>query len=261
MHNRLRFIWRQMNVQLQTRALSWETLGLLFVQPIVFSGVGFALARIAGSESEDIIYTIVGGGVMGLWSGMLFTSFYDITRDRTEGTLELIVGSPTSLNTILAVRILTNILTGALSLVGFFLVAALWFHLSFTNVSPLALIVSFMIILFAFWCIGVLLANFRAWSRASGSFINYLEMPIAVIGCFMFPANVLPVWLLPLSSILPLRWAVAALNGSLDGSSAEFIFQNWLLALGLSVLYLMMAFWLSGKVHNKIRVSGELSSI
>ncbi len=261
MSSRLRLIWRQMNVQLQTRALSWEMVVLLLVQPVAFSGIGLALASQAGSAPNELIYIIVGGGIMGLWSGMLFTSFYDITRDRTEGTLEIIVGSPTSLNMILAVRVLTNILTGTLSLVGSFLVAAVWLRLPFSDVSIVALIISFLIMLLAFWCIGVLLANFRAWSRASGSFINYLEMPIAVIGCFMFPVNVLPGWLLPLSSLLPLRWAVAALNGSLSGASAALILQNWLLAVGLSAGYLMLAVWLSSKVHDKIRVSGELSSI
>ena len=198
---------------------------------------------------------------MGLWSGMLFTSFYDITRDRTEGTLELIVGSPTSLNSIVTIRVLTNIFTGMISLIGSFLVATVWFQLSFSKVSIFALLLSLIITLFAFWCIGVLLANFRAWSRASGNFINYLEMPIAVLGCFMFPANVLPAWLLPFSAVLPFRWAVTALNESLNGSDSMIIFQSWLLALSLSLVYLVAAIWLAARVHDKIRISGELSSI
>lgn len=261
MRNRLRFMWRQMNVQLQTRVLAWYTLGLLLVQPVVFSGVGFALAHSAGRETPDLIYTIVGGGIMGLWSGILFTSFYDVTRDRAEGTLELIVGSPTSLSTVLAVRVLANVVTGSVSLAGSFFIAVAWFHLSLSNVSFTALIVSLAIVLFAFWCIGVFLGNFHAWSRVSGTFINYIEMPVAVIGGFMFPVSVLPMWLLPLSTILPLRWAVAALNESLAGSGEAAIVQDGLLALGLSTLYLIGAHWLSSRVHNKIRISGELSSI
>ena len=257
----LRFAWRQMNVQLQTRVLSWYTLALLLVQPAVFSGVGFALAHIAGRETPDLIYTIVGGGVMGLWSGMLFTSFFDVTRDRYEGTLELIVGSPTSLSTVLALRVLANIFTGSISLLGSFVIAALGFRLALPDTSFPVLILSLAIMLFAFWCAGVFLANFHAWSRVSGSFINYIEMPVAVIGGFMFPASVLPLWLLPLSTVLPLRWAVAALNAALAGSSDMDLAPDWLLALGLSALYLIAAYWLSIRVHDKIRVTGELSSI
>ena len=45
------------------------------------------------------------------------------------------------------------------------------------------------------WCIGVFLANFLAWSRLSGTFVDYLEMPVAFLCGFMYPIRVLPGWL------------------------------------------------------------------
>jgi len=251
-----------MNVQFRMRVLSAYTLILLLIQPVIFSGVGFLLARMAGRAAPDLIYTIVGGGFMGLWSGMLFTSLYDITRDRVDGTLELIIGSPTPLNTILAARVLTNVLTGAISLIGSFAIAAIGFRYSLAADALPALVVSLAVVLFAFWCLGLFLANFHAWSRVTGTMANYLEMPIAVVSGFMFPVSVLPVWLIPISTILPLPWAISALNASLTASSdIAVIRQGWLTALGLSLIYLLLARRLAKLVHDKIRITGELHSI
>ncbi len=199
----LRLIWRQMNVQFRLRALSGYSMLLLIIQPAIFSGIGFILARVAGKEAPDLIYTIIGGGFMGLWSSILFTSFYDITNDRVEGTLELIVGSPTSLTKILAIRTLTNVLTGMISLSCSFLIALAFFGYKFNAESLPAVGVSVLVIMLTFWCLGLLLANFHAWSRVSGTAVNYLELPIAVVCGFMFPVSILPAWLSPFSRFCP----------------------------------------------------------
>src|SRR5574342_317147 len=115
-HNPLPFVWKQVKIQIRTRALSVFSFGLLVFQPAVFSIVGYLLARMAGKPMPDLVHVIIGGGIMGMWSSLLFTSFFDISNDRREGTLELIVGSPTSITTVLAVRTLTNVLTGTISM-------------------------------------------------------------------------------------------------------------------------------------------------
>lgn len=220
------------------------------------------LAQIAGRKTPDLIYTVIGGGLMGLWGQVLNGSVFDIIRDRAEGTLELIVGSSTSLSTILAARVFTNVVIGFASLAGSFLIAVTLFHFRISIETLPSLIISLGIVAFTFWCLGVFLGNFQAWSRLSGAVSNYLEMPVAILSGFMFPVSVLPVWLLPLSAILPMRWAVIALVSSLSGfSHSSTLWQSWLLGLSESFIYLLLARWLADKVHDKIRVSGELSLI
>ncbi len=260
--NRLPFIWKQMNIQFRSRALSIFSFGLLVFQPATFSAVGYLLARMAGKTTPDLIYVIIGGGIMGLWSSLVFTSFFDISNDRREGMLELIVGSPTSLWTILAVRTFTNVLTGTISTALSFLVAVLFFHFSFPVDNLPYILLSLIVLLFCFWCIGFFLAHFRVWSRLSGSFINYLELPVAILAAFMFPIEFLPKWILWLADIIPLRWAVAALQASFQpGIDFSSLWSNLSLAAGIACAYLLISLLLSKKVHDMIRVSGELSSI
>ncbi len=261
-HSPLPFICCQMNVQFRMRALSLFSFGLLVFQPATFSAVGYLLARMAGKATPDLVHVIIGGGIMGLWSSLVFTSFYDISNDRREGTLELIVGSPTSLTTVLAVKTLSNILTGSLSLVLSFLAAILLFHISIPTRNLPFILGSLLVLLFGFWCIGLFLAHFRVWSRLTGMFVNYLELPVSILAAYMFPIDYLPRSILWLSDSIPMRWGVTGLNSSFQ-SPLQFpaIWPDWLLALAVSLAYLLAATLLSKRVHDMIRVSGELSSI
>ncbi|PKN96903.1 MAG: hypothetical protein CVU43_18330 [Chloroflexi bacterium HGW-Chloroflexi-5] len=255
-------IKQQMSVQFLVRTLNPFFLGLFVIQPAVFSAVGMLLSRAAGNSTPDLVYNVIGGGIMGMWSGLVFTSTYDILGDRRNGMLELIVGSPTSLNLIEAIRTLTNVLSGLFSLGLAFMAAILIFGYTFTGVNFWGVLISLVILLFSMWSIGVFLANFLAWSRLSGTFVDYLEMPIAFLCGFMYPIRVLPVWLQYISGAVPIRWALEAMNESLLGSfDLNYLVVHWLMAIGLSILFIVLTSWMQAKVHDSIRLSGELSSI
>jgi ABC-2 type transport system permease protein len=228
----------------------------------VFSAVGYLLARMAGKPMPDLIHVIIGGGIMGMWSSMLFTSFFDISNDRREGTLELIVGSPTSITTVLAVRTFANIVTGMVSMLLSFFVVMVLFKFTIPLQNLPYVIVSLLILFFGFWCIGVFLAHFRVASRVTGMFINYLELPVAILAAFMFPIEYLPRWVMWLSNSIPVRWGVTGLNSSFQVQPAfTNIWLDWAASIGISLIYLIVTFLLARKVHDMIRVTGELSSV
>ena len=261
-HNAWGLIKQQMAVQFQVRTLNLLSLGLFVIQPAVFSAVGMLLSHAAGNAMPNLVYAVIGGGIMGMWSGIVFTSTYDIVGDRRYGTLELIVGSPTSLATVEAIRTLTNVLTGLFSLGLAFIAALAIFGYSLTDINFWGAGISLFLLLIAMWCIGVFLANFLVWSRVSGSLVDYLEMPIAVLCGFMYPMRVLPDWLQMVAGIVPIRWALEAMNESLLGNhDLGFLAGRWAMSIAISLIFFLITRWLQVKVHNRIRVSGELSSI
>jgi len=257
-----RLIWRQMNVQLRIRTFNLYSLGLFFIQPAIFSGVGMILSRAAGHARPDLIYVVIGGGMLGMWSGLVFTSTFDIGRDRRDGVLELIVASPTSLGTVEAIRTLTNVLAGLVSMLAAFLAALLIFDYSLAGADIPGVFLSLIVILFGMWAIGVFLANFTVWSRISGSYVEFLEIPIPLLCGFMYPIDILPSWMQSVSTVIPIRWALEALNAAILGKpSMAFFMSHWGMALFLSLIFWGLARWLDGKVHDRIRVTGEMSSI
>jgi ABC-2 type transport system permease protein len=260
--NRLPFVWKQMNVQFRMRTLSLFSFGLTITQPVIFSAVGYFLARMAGRAQIDFIHTIIGSGVMGLWSTLLFTSFFDLRADRREGTLELLVGSPTSIFSILSVRAFANVLLGSASFLLSMIVAMSLFDFSLPLGNLPAFLVSLAIMLFGFWCIGIFLSHWPVVSRLSGLFINYLELPIGLLTGFMFPVSLLPTWAQWLSKLTPMSWAFNSLSASLQpGIDLQNLWSNWMMTLGISLVYLVGTFFMSKRVQDMIRVTGELSSV
>lgn len=255
-------IGQQMAVQFRVLTLDWLSLGLFVIQPAVFTAVGMLLSHAAGNATPDLVYTVIGGGIMGMWSGLVFTSTFDITGDRRNGMLELIVGSPTSLATIEAIRTLANVLTGLFSLSLAFIAAMAIFGYSLKGANFWGVAISLLLLLFALWCIGVFLANFLAWSRISGTFVDYLEMPIAFLCGFMYPIRVLPGWIQIISGMIPIRWALQAMNESLLGNrDLTYLAIHWAMAIAISLVFIVITRWLQAKVQDSVRISGELSSI
>jgi len=143
-----------------------------------------------------------------------------------------------------------------------FLAAILIFGYSFVGVNFWGVLISLAILLFSMWSIGIFLANFLAWSRLSGTFVDYLEMPIAFLCGFMYPIRVLPVWLQYVSGAVPIRWALEAMNESLLGTrDLQYLVIHWVMAVGISLVLIALTSWMQVKVHDSIRLSGELSSI
>jgi ABC-2 type transport system permease protein len=258
----VRLAGRQMDVQLRMRTFNLYSLLLFFLQPAVFSAVGMVLSRAAGNQAPDLVYTVIGGGILGMWSGLVFTSTFDIRSDRRDGTLELIVGSPTSLGTVEGIRTFTNVLAGLASMAAAFLAATLIFKYPLSRANLPAALFSLLLAIFGLWCLGMFLANFMVWSRLTTSLVDFFETPVAVLCGFMYPIRVLPGWMQAISAIFPIRWSLEALQDALRGShDAAQLWRLWGLAFAISLAFLAVARLLEGKVHELIRVTGELNSI
>jgi len=253
---------QQAAVQFRVLTLDWVTLGLFVLQPATFSAVGMLLAHAAGNATPNLVYSVIGGGIMGMWSQLVFTSTFDITSDRRNGVLEVIVGSPTSLVDIEALRTLNNVLMGLVSLLLAFIAAMSIFGYTLNGINFWGAGISLLLLLLGLWSMGVFLANFLAWSRISGVFVDYLEMPIAFLCGFMYPIRILPHWIQIIAGFLPIRWALEGMNESLLGNhDLNFLLIHWAFSIGLSVAFILVTRWLQARVQDSIRLSGELSSI
>ncbi len=258
----LRFARRQISVQLQIRTFNLYSLLLFFIQPAIFSAVGMILSRAAGNAAPDLVYTVIGGGILGMWSGMVFTSTYDIRSDRRDGILELLVASPTSLRRIEYIRTFTNITASLVSLIVAVGAATAIYGFSFEGINFFRFFLAVGVLLYSLWCLGIFLANFLAWSRLSGSLVDFLELPIAFLCGFMYPIRVLPQWLQGISTVVPIRWALQALDSTLLG---EIIGKTYWLYISMALItasvFWLLSLWFNRKVDEHIRITGELSSI
>ena len=91
----LRAIFTTFELHLKQQAVDLFVIFTVLVQPILIALLGIYLLR--DEAASNAIYIVVGSGMTGLWSGLLFTSAFNIRGERWMGTLEMLVGSPTPL--------------------------------------------------------------------------------------------------------------------------------------------------------------------
>src|SRR4030042_716216 len=70
----------------------------ILIQPLL---IAFLALWMLGDRRADLaVFVVVGSGMTGLWSGLLFISGNSINVERWSGTLETLVGVPTPLRVI-----------------------------------------------------------------------------------------------------------------------------------------------------------------
>lgn len=255
----LRFIRLQMKMQFKLAALSYVTFAVMFLQPIVYSLIALVLGGAFSRDPMQVIISVVGGGLLGVWGNVMYISAFDITRDRWDGVLEQIVGSPVDISQILRIRSLTNVLVGCCSVFLSFFIAAILFDFRISAIQTLWLLLSIIVTLIGFWSMGILLANINAATRKSKLLLTAIDAPIMVLSGFMFPVELLPGWMQWIASIIPIRWAGSAIQTSLSSQmvNGNYILLHLALTLLISGVYYLLSKKLAVVVHDKIRINGE----
>lgn len=230
----------------------------VIVQPMIIAILALWMLRERGGDIA--IFVIVGSGLTGLWSGLLFISGNSITGERWVGTLEGLVASPTPMPYIVLGKNLANVFQSLISMLASYAIVALLFDLQINVQNPLLFGVSILITVVAFVSFGLLMAALFVINPSFAQFQNGLEFPIYILAGFLFPIALLPGWTTPLSYILAPYWASLALHGSATGaySSSEIAF-SWAMMLIFATLYAYISNRLFNVVLRRAKVDATLS--
>lgn len=229
----------------------------IVIQPLLIATL--AMWMLQGKGADAAIYVVVGSGMTGLWSSLLFVSGNSIADERWTGTLESLIGVPTPLDVILLGKNLTNVLQSLISMIVSYLFVALVFGYPLHLTQPLLFIISIIFTVIAFICFGLILAPIFLLSPGVGRFQNAMEFPIYILSGFLFPIALLPGWTTPVSYLLPTFWAAKALHGTSSGNDPllQILFYWGMLTL-FSILDLVFANFLFKRVLVRARSDASL---
>lgn len=230
----------------------------ILVQPLIIAILGLWMLKDRGADAA--MFVVVGSGMTGLWSGLLFISGNSINLERWTGMLETLVGTPTPLEVIVFGKNLANVIQSLISMIfGYFLAAVLFgYHLVIQQ--PLLFIISLIISVVAFISFGLIIAPIFVMNRSVQQWQNALEFPVYILCGFLFPIALLPGWTTPLSYILPPYWAARALHGTSTGeASLPQVLADWGMMFLFSIIYLAVSGWLFRKMLYKARVDASLN--
>lgn len=257
MREQLRVIALVFQLQLKQMAVDLFVLFTVIFQPLIVALVAIYMLRDTGGF--EAIYVVVGSALTGLWSGTLFFSAFNVHFERWTGVLEYIVGSPTSLTTVITGKSLANTALSLNSMILGYAMAVLFFRFELTIVDLPAFLISLALAVVALVSLGLVIAPFMALNIGADAWVNSLEAPMFILGGFLFPIAMLPNWLTPASYLLAPYWAARALHGTSSGGiSFDDVLFSWGWLLIFSLLYLVLARWMFQRLIYKARVEATL---
>lgn len=248
-----------MNAEMVYRDLARDLFVIftLVIQPALVAFM--ALWMLKDAKQDYGIFVVVGGGMTGLWSSLLFLCGNAIGRDRWEGVLEMLVGVPTPLSVITLGRNLAFVSQSFISMISSYLLAALILGYPLSFGQPLLFAVSILMTMISFICFGLCIAPIFLLNPIVQRFQNGLEFPIFILSGFLFPIALLPGWTTPLSYILAPYWAAQALHATAQGTAtANDLLYYWGMLLLLGAIYLAFSTWLYQKILYRVRVDATL---
>jgi ABC-2 type transport system permease protein len=201
-------------------------------QPMIIAILALFMLREKGADFA--MFVVVGSGLTGLWSSLLFVSGNSINVERWTGTLESLVGMPTPFDVIVFGKNLANVFQSLLSMVVSYLLAAFFFGYSLSLTQPFLFFVTLLLSMFAFICFGLTIAPVFVMYRSVQQWQNAMEFPVYILCGFLFPIALLPNWSTPISYLLPPYWAAIALHGT---STTVMPFDQIAFAWGMMLIF------------------------
>ena len=255
----LRVLCLSFEVQLRQNLTDGFVLFGILIQPLIVAFMALWMLKDKGPDYS--IFVVVGSGMTGLWTTLLFDGGNSITGERWNGTLEPLVGSPSSMRVIVFGKVLASVTQSLLSMIGCYSLVSLIMGYPLSISRPLFFLVSVILSIFAYVCFGMIIASLFILIRDIGRMINTLEFPVYILCGFLFPIALLPDWTTPLSYILSPFWAAQALHGSARGTmSPDQIIFSWLLLLAFSIAYILFSNGLYRKILYRARVDASLDT-
>lgn len=229
----------------------------VLLQPVMIALLALWMLKDKGPGYA--IFVVVGSGLTGLWSSLLFISGNSINRERWTGTLETLVAIPIPFEVVVFGKNLANVIQSLASMVVGYFIAGWLFGYDLGIAQPLLFLVSVVLSIFAFISFGLVIApvfvmnpNVRAWQNA-------MEFPVFVLCGFLFPIALLPGWTTPLSYLLPPYWAAVALHAT---SSGGVPFGQTAFAWGMMLLFSFIDLFIASRLMkvmlNKARADATL---
>lgn len=229
----------------------------ILFQPIIISVLALWMLKDKGPEYA--MFVVVGSGLTGLWSSLLFISGNSINAERWSGTLEGLVAMPIPFEVIVFGKNLANVIQSLLSMVLGYGVAAGLFGYDLHVAQPGLFALSLLFTVFAFICFGLVISPVFVMNPGVRSWQNAMEFPVYLMCGFLFPIALLPGWSNPISYVLPPYWAAVALHGT---STVGAPLSETLLAWGMlglfSVIDLLIASRLFKVMLYKARADATL---
>jgi ABC-2 type transport system permease protein len=214
----LRLVWAGWKFHVKSLTLSWFFLTVTVFMPVLISTIAYYMFK-AGQRPGTLFYASLGAAVYGIWSATLFGSGGALQWQRWQGTLEVVVSSPTPFLLVLLPLTLATSTIGVYSLASTLFWGRVVFDIPFQVVHPLAFLVAVPATILGLGLLGLVLASTFVLYRHANALSNMLEWPVLLVTGMLVPLSLLPGWSHPIAWVLAPTWGVRAIREAALGGN------------------------------------------
>ena len=238
----------------------------IFAKCLVF----FYLSKLIGPQalfkhlhlSTDYFgYVLAGIALTGFQASALESFAKAIYREQGAGTLEAILISPTSLETVIFSNMLWTSVFVFLRMLFYFALGIFFFQLKMPNMNPASLAITFVLGLSALSGLGMISGGLILLLKRAdplGRALNGLSQLLAGV---YFPVSLLPGWLQGWASFLPLTHLLRAVRRALfEGADIVSLSQEFTALLAFTLFFLPLGILFFRYSIARLKTEGSLTS-
>lgn len=229
----------------------------VIAQPIIF-GLLLGFMYMEKTSEDFTVYALLGSGLASFWGSICFSSASDIHRERWYGTLENIYAAPIGFKWIVLGKIIGNSVWGFLSLCLSFTVVSIFFNKTLIVAHPIILIAGILLMTFSLVAIGFLFAALFTLSRNARVMMNFMEYPVYILCGMLFPLELLPKILYPISYSFSPTWAVKIIRFSVSGGELNSVLFYFVGLIIITIIYSILSVVMFNRIDVKCRIDATL---
>jgi ABC-2 type transport system permease protein len=196
----------------------------LFAQAFVFSFVSklvnpSRLPESASGQASYLAYVSVGIAVSGFMAVGLARLVAAVRQEQFQGTLESMMVTPTTSNTILLGSVIYDMIYVPIRTVIFLVIVSIWFDVSFARDGYIPALVILMAFIPFVWGVGsIASASVLTFRRGSGV-IGFGTFALTFTSGAYFPLALFPDWVETLARLNPIAVAITGMREQLLGTA------------------------------------------
>jgi ABC-2 type transport system permease protein len=190
----------------------------------------------------------------------LHTFTANIDGAQREGTLELLLASPTRVGTLLLGGLIVPLAISTVEVIGCFVLASL-FGAQLDWSGTLLAVPIFLLLVASLAGMGIMSAAAILVTKRGALSATLITQASALFGGAIFPVSLLPWWGRAVAHLLPPYYALNGLRAAyLGGASVQDVLPNVAALAIFTVVLIPVGFWCFSRALHVVRVTGTLGT-
>lgn len=184
-------------------------------------------------------FTVIGNAVQSMSFAAVFAVANITSQDKWQGTLQNLIVTPANRMALFIGRASFQIFMSAIITIAAFVYAHYVFGISFANADFVALGIAIILTSVMMISFGLLISSIGLFMRTAMIVANIFLFLTMLVSGVNFPVSDLPLWLRPVSWVIPMTYGVQAARDAISGASVMSLGTIFLQEFvdGLAVLF------------------------